>query len=327
MAQPARAVHAPARAAAVGRRGALARDRRPEPRGRDRRRDHPQRGVRVRAGAPGRARDRGTARPAADPRARAPRRQARRDRRDGARPGRPAAARRRRPALCRRAPRRRGRRDRHVAADGRVPAGDAQRRRGAGPRLATGGLEPRLRRNAVHGRRRAGGRLRHGDAHAARQDRRAVAEHRRRALAAAAPGQPGRPADRPGRRRDRRRLLRGRAPRRRPEPRRRGRVLDRPARRERARGAAADDHARARGRRAADGQAPRARQEAHGGRDARLDGRHLHGQDRHADRGPDDGDVAVAGRRGRSSSATARRRPAARSPSCCAPRCTRTTRR
>ena len=64
-------------------------------------------------------------------------------------------------------------------------------------------------------------------------------------------------------------------------------LRDRAARRQRARGAAADDHARARGRRPRAGPPRRAGQAAERGRDARLDDRDLHRQDRHADREPD----------------------------------------
>ena len=70
--------------------------------------------------------------------------------------------------------------------------------------------------------------------------------------------------------------------------RRRGDVRDRPARRQRARGPAADDHARA-GRRRARARRARARWSSgcQRGRDARRDHGDLHRQDRDADREPD----------------------------------------
>ena len=85
--------------------------------------------------------------------------------------------------------------------------------------------------------------------------------------------------------------------RRRAAARRRDHVRDRPARGERARGPAADDHSRARGRRAADGAPARAAQAPDRGRDARLDRRHLHRQDGDAHRGPHVGPQALGRRR------------------------------
>ena len=82
---------------------------------------------------------------------------------------------------------------------------------------------------------------------------------------------------------------------------------------QRARGPAADADDGAVRRRAAHGEAPRAGEEAVERRDARVDHGHLHGQDRHAHRQPDDrarGVAARAARRGRAASAT---RPRARS--------------
>ncbi|MEA2475225.1 MAG: hypothetical protein QOE06_3140 [Thermoleophilaceae bacterium] len=308
MAQPARPVHPPACAAAVVRGGTVTGHRRVGARRGDRGGDHPERRVRLRAGAAGAACDRGASRPAAPPRTRAAQRRARGDRGHGARARRPAAARRGRPALGRRAPDRRRRGDRHVAADRRVPARHAQRRALAPGGRAAGGRGPRVRGHAVHGWRCAGRGLRHRDAHPARADRGAVANGGRRAIAAPAPGQPGRPADRAGGHRSRRGALRCRASGGRAEPHRCGRLRHRPARGQRARGTAAHHHACAGGRRAPDGQAPGTREEAHGGGDARLDRRDLHRQDRDSDRGTYDRHIAVA-RRWRSPTAC-RRRPA-----------------
>ena len=86
-------------------------------------------------------------------------------------------------------------------------------------------------------------------------------------------GRPGVPADRLARRR--------------PAARGRVQLRDRPDRRQRSRGAAADDHAGARRRRRDAGAPRRPRQAAERRRDARLGRRDLHRQDRHADREPD----------------------------------------
>ena len=191
----------------------------------------------------------------------------------------------------------RRRRGGHVAADRRVAAGDAQRRalaarppRRSRPRtscspgtLCTGGDAQAI----VYG---TGMHTQLGRIAALSQTVVDETSPLQRQVNRAAA------ADRDRRGRARRHVLRRRAPGRRAQPRRRGRLRDRAARRQRARGPAADDHARARGRRAPDGQAPRAGEEADRGRDARVDRRHLHRQDRHAHRGPDDRDVAVAGR-------------------------------
>ena len=93
----------------------------------------------------------------------------------------------------------------------------------------------------------------------------------------------------------------------------RAQLRDRPDRRERPRGAAADDHARARRRRRQARAPRRAREAAERGRDARLDGGDLHRQDGDADREPDARDRG-SGRRPASSTSRAtatRPRPAA----------------
>ena len=125
-----------------------------------------------------------------------------------------------------------------------------------------------------------------GMQHRARPHRRAVPAGRARGEPAGAPGQAGRLADRAGRGRRGLRVPPARAgwP---GCPGRGVQLRDRAARRQRARGAAADDHARAGGRRARAGPPGRAGQAALRGRDARLDHGHLHRQDRHADREPD----------------------------------------
>ena len=109
---------------------------------------------------------------------------------------------------------------------------------------------------------------------------------------------------------------------------RRAHLRDRPAGRQRARGPAADDHARAGRRRAAHGAPPRARQAADRRRDARLDRRDLHRQDRHADRGPH-GRVPLLGRRRGARPVAARRGDARRRAvlaGCCVPPSAATTR-
>ena len=70
-------------------------------------------------------------------------------------------------------------------------------------------------------------------------------------------------------------------------PGRRGELRDRAAGRQRARGPAAHDHARARRRRPRDGPARRPGQAAVRGGDARVHDGDLHRQDRHPDREPD----------------------------------------
>ena len=148
-------------------------------------------------------------------------------------------------------------------------------------------------------------RLRDRHGHPARADRRAVPARADRDEPAAGPGQPCRAADR----------HRGRA-----SPAcvflRVGALVaglpladaadlrDRPAGGQRARGTAADDHARPRGRRAPDGAPAGAGQAADRRRDARLDRRDLHRQDRHAHRGPDGRSAALWADGGSSNRAT-----------------------
>ena len=188
-------------------------------------------------------------------------------------------------------------------ARGRGRGGPVGAQRGVRPRPPRGGsrrrsrraarrARSRLQRHELHRRRRP--RDRHRDRHGdpAGPHRRALAAHRRRRQPAADRGPPRREAhraDRRGRRggvrpdrRARRAVALGR-----------GRLRDRAARRERAGGSAADDHARARGRRPSPRARGRAREASERGRDPRGDQRHLHGQDRHTHGEPHGGRPCV----------------------------------
>ena len=316
-------VHAPARPAADRRRRPRL-DRRHRAGGdRDRDRDRDQRLVRLRPGAAGRARCRGARRLPAKPRTRRSRDGARAadsdlatsfpatcssSRRASRSRPTPASSPERSRSICRPSPASRMPVERSSAFD---------RHRGpAASRPAIWSF-----RDDVHRGRGAGGRLRDRHAHRARPDREPLRARRARGVAARGPGAQGRLADRPDRRAVAGARLRA------DRDARAGLSLGDavvfavgPPGRPRARRTAAGDHpgARRRGARARPprrgGQAPER------GRDARLDERHLHRQDRDADREPDarrrglDAGIDARARHRRSTPRRRRARPARRSP-------------
>ena len=277
----------PVRAPALGGRGARAARRHAGALRGDRRRHPRQRGLRVRAGVPGRAgesrRCAGCSRSGA---------RVRRDGEAARDPGRGARP-RRRPAARRRA-----------TASPRTPSSVCDRELRVDKSTLTGESRPVA---AASGRRSRGHRCLTG---LRRHVRRAQGRARRSSRPAWRPSSAGSPTltqGRQARAQPARARARPRDAARRscsPVGRRRSsscvagslgmgldgalRVRDRRHRRERPGGPAADGDALARAGDAADGAAQRARPAALVGRDARRDDRHLHRQDGHADRERDD---------------------------------------
>ena len=267
----------------------------------DRRGDRAQRRLRVCTGAPGGPGCRGA--PALPPTAgdRRSRRPRRRRRRGRARARRRRHRQRRRPGLRRRAPPRWRCRDRSLDAHRRVAARLPLGRRGGRARRPGRRLpQARLQR---HDLRRRGGpraRLRHRHAHRARADCGAVGGRAPGGEPDRAPGAARGVADLRGRGRGRGGVPAARLARRRPAAARRGDVRRRPDRRERARGAAPHDHPRPRGRSRQPRPPGGSREAAERGRDARLHGGDLHGQDGHADGEQDAAGAASSPRPARS---------------------------
>ncbi len=240
------AVRAPPRAAPVGGGGPRLGGRDRSGRGRGRRGDPDQRGLRVRSGAPGRASGGGARRFPAGEREGAARRAGAGDRRHPPGARRRAGDRGGRPDLGGRAAAHGWDRGGSLDADRRIAAGVPLGRPVGHPGAAAPGARAGVLRYRLHGGQRASARLRHRDADRARAHRGTVRARRARREPAGGAGATGGLADRIDRLRHGCRVRPDRGIRRRPVGLRCGGVRGRPAGRQRAGGPAARDHARAR---------------------------------------------------------------------------------
>ena len=182
---------------------------------------------------------------------------------------------------------RRRRHRRPVRADRRIGARGPLGRARRGHRFGAGRPRPRLQRHHLHRRRSHHGRDPHRHAHRTRPYRRPVPTRARPAQPAGDAGPPG-DVDHRGRRRRGRGGVPADRGLGRPRLERRDQLLHRPDRRERPRGPAAHHHPGP-GRRGP-GTRPQGRRRQTPLRrgDPRVDHRHLHRQDRHPHREPDD---------------------------------------